>query len=355
MSSELALEASTTRAATGGWIRSRGFDLTFFIFSPLLGFAIGASIAFQDVDLLLLSAVNFLIGVPHYFASFGFFGDGENRAHARQRRLVFFAVPAGIFVGVTAAYATGQQNWIHALIFAWNIYHVGSQSAGIVALYRKLSGGRHEERLWCQRMIVCANGAMAFWALERFPPLYDLLVAVHARLPSLLCSLFFLGGLFFAAGYVRELRRRGFGLSPAEHASLATGLLLFTPFLWLPDATVATFAMLVGHFVQYLAIVWVLNGRKYAVRERSGPGERLLGAYGRSWRGVAIYMLVVGGLFACFEQGARQLQLYVVFMIAFNTLALTHFYVDGLIWAFRNPFIRRSVAPYLTLDANRLR
>jgi hypothetical protein len=357
MSNELALDdlPQERLASGGGWIHSRAFDLSFFLLSPLLGFALAASLPLHGVDLLVLSAANYLIGVPHYFASFAFFGDSENRAYARQRTLTFVGVPLLICVAVATLYLTRQQHWVHSVLFVWNVWHVASQSSGIVSLYRKLAGGRMEERPWAHRAIVSANATMAFWFLERFPPLWNLLVAVDPALPRLLRYASAAAALFFAIGYVRQVLRRGFGLSLAEAASLATALLLFTPFLWVEDANNATLSMLVGHFVQYLAIVWLLNHRKYASAPQQPAGQRLLAALGRSWRGVALYMLGAGALFALFEAGTRLLNVYVIFMVAFNALALTHFWLDGLIWAFRDPYIRRTVAPYLTVDAQRLR
>jgi hypothetical protein len=30
-----------------------------------------------------------------------------------------------------------------------------------------------------------------------------------------------------------------------------------------------------------------------------------------------------------------------------------HFYLDGLIWAFRKPFVRQALGPYVTLPSHR--
>jgi hypothetical protein len=37
-----------------------------------------------------------------------------------------------------------------------------------------------------------------------------------------------------------------------------------------------------------------------------------------------------------------------VYIIAWNALTLVHFYLDGLIWAFRQAFVRQTFGPYLT-------
>jgi hypothetical protein len=36
------------------------------------------------------------------------------------------------------------------------------------------------------------------------------------------------------------------------------------------------------------------------------------------------------------------------YVILWNALTLVHFYLDGLIWAFKQPFVRQSIGAYLT-------
>ena len=46
--------------------------------------------------------------------------------------------------------------------------------------------------------------------------------------------------------------------------------------------------------------------------------------------------------------------MYLSYIIVWNSLVLIHFYVDGLVWAFRNSFVRQTVGPYLVLESHRL-
>jgi hypothetical protein len=344
--------AHTTRHR--GWIESPAFDLLFFILSPLLGFAIAiAGLQYAALVPAFLFGGTYLVGVPHYLATFAFFMGDENRGYSKNFWFLFYAGPILIFLSVTALYLMNTAYLVHAVLFVWNIYHVATQSAGILSLYRRLGGGVDAERVWAHRAILFTNAAMAFWYLDRFPPLWDVLVAVHGDLPDFVRFICLAAALACGVGYARKIRQRTFPLSIAEAAFLVSSLLLFTPYLWVANSNFATLAMLMGHYIQYLAIVWLLNRRKY--RPLSGSrSQRWLGRISESWGVLAVFMLVTGLVFYGLDKGSRMLQIYVVFMVMFNSLALAHFYLDGLIWAFKNPFIRRTVGPFLTLDAHRV-
>jgi hypothetical protein len=104
------------------------------------------------------------------------------------------------------------------------------------------------------------------------------------------------------------------------------------------DANLATLGMLVGHFVQYLGIVWLVNGRKLA----DGTGSLGQRAISRLWRDPWVLLP------ALIAAGALFLVLQINLVAATITLALLHFYLDGLFWAFKRPEVRLAIAPYLT-------
>jgi hypothetical protein len=104
--------------------------------------------------------------------------------------------------------------------------------------------------------------------------------------------------------------------------------------------------MLMGHFLQYLGIVWLLNRRKYALAEGSGH-QRLLSAISTKTPLLVGSLVSVGLLFYGMRVSADFLRISLSYTIIWNSLSLVHFYLDGFLWAFRNPFVRGSVAPYL--------
>jgi len=342
-------------AQNPGWIHAPGFDLAFLLLPPLAGLAAALlAVQYTGAQPAVIFAGAYLLGIPHYLASFAFYCGDDNRAHARQHWPLFYAAPVAICAGVAAFYALAAAAIVHALLFVWNVYHVASQSSGVLSLYRRLAGGGQGERRLAHGTILFANAAMAMWAVERFAPLRDPLVALHPLLPQALLAACLALALGFGIAYARELRRRRFPLSMPERVSLASAILLFTPYLWISDPDFATLTMLMGHFIQYLALVWLLNRRKYGAQGGS-RAQRWLARLSGSWTAPAAFIAASGTLFFLLERGSQALGAYLVFMVAFNSLALVHFYLDGLIWAFRSPYIRRTVGPFLTLDASRLR
>ena len=107
--------------------------------------------------------------------------------------------------------------------------------------------------------------------------------------------------------------------------------------------------MLMGHFIQYLAIVWLLNHRKYAGMSGTRH-QRLLGWLSTNPRTVLLWILVVGAAFYTADKLTQAAGIGMAYVIAWNAMSLVHFYVDGLVWAFKQPYVRSSIGPYLTPD-----
>jgi hypothetical protein len=329
-----------------GWIQSPGYDLLLFTLSPVAGLLV----IWADLRLpggaYVVAAATYLVAIPHYMSSFTFYLGDENLAHYRTRWVAFFVGPALIIAGVVGLRLLGVHRPVQSTLFVWNVWHVALQSAGILSIYRRLNGGDPRERPAAHLTILAANATMAFWAVDRYPPLYELLHAVHPLAPWVLRG----AALPVAAGafgvLVYRLAKRSRPVSVAELAFLTTSLLLFHPYLWVQDANLATFGMLMGHFIQYLAIVWLLNRRKYAGAGGS-TRQRVLGLV--SGRGTLLIGVIVGTGVAFYlaNEVTVALGIPMAYVIAWNALTLVHFYVDGLVWAFRRPFVRTSVGPYL--------
>jgi hypothetical protein len=126
---------------------------------------------------------------------------------------------------------------------------------------------------------------------------------------------------------------------------------LFHPYLWIPDSARVTFAMLLPHYVQYLALVWLLHRRKFRAATGS-TAQALLGRLSAGTLPLLAALASVGlGFFALKELMALSGQV-ALFESAYLLLAFVHFYVDGLFWAFRDPHVRRSIGPYLVPRAS---
>jgi hypothetical protein len=335
-----------------GWIESRAYDLALFTLSPLAGLLI---VALQRMTKLGTAAgvlAVYFVGIPHYLSTFTFYLGDQNRDHYRLRWAAFFLGPLIIFGFVLALRVFDVAGVVQSVIFTWNIYHVSLQSAGFLSLYRRLNGGVQEEKRWAHLMILSVNATMAFWFLRYFPPLYDLLIRVHPAAPIALRFTCLAIALVAGSGYAYHLRRRLRPVSAPEQAFLISSLLLFHPYLWLQDYVLATIAMLMGHFIQYLGIVWLLNRRKYGQQTAGSRAQQWLVKLSSQPRLLLTSLLLLGGAFLFIDRGSRLVGMYLTYTIVWNSLVLIHFYVDGLVWAFKDRFVRDTVGSYLVLESH---
>jgi hypothetical protein len=338
--------AAPPRREPNRWIHGARFDLAFFILSPLSGVAVVLAALYLHQGLHVLAAATYLVAIPHYLSTFTFYLGDDNRAHYRTRWLAFFLGPLLILGGVLGLRLAGAYPLVLCAMFLWNIYHVALQSAGILSIYRRLNGGPQSEKRTTHLAILLVSAAAALWHVERFAPLFELLASVDPRVPWLLsrCLAMLGAGALARLGFMLWQREKA--LSLPESGFLATSLLLFHPYLWVEDSNLATLAMLMGHFLQYLAIVWLLHRRKYDGLAGSAA-QRLLGWVARRTPVVLVALAGSGVVIYLVEKTARALGAPFAYLVFWNALTLIHFYLDGLIWAFRNPFVRESLGAYL--------
>jgi hypothetical protein len=338
---------STVRShAARGWIQSPAYDLALFVLSPVAGTLAVLWALNLPGGAAVIAVVTFLLAIPHYMSSFSFFLGDENRQYYHRHAALFYGGPLAIAGTVLLLRGSGAHTPVLVTMFVWNIYHVSQQSHGILSIYRRLNSGPTAERAVARVAILSVNATMAFWHVGRFEPLYRVLAAVHPVLPWALpaITLPVAASALGVLGY--RMLQRAQGISLPEGAFLATSLLLFHPYLWVADAGLATMGMLVGHFIQYLAIVWLLNHRKYTTAAGS-TAQRVLAHMSANPRTVAATVVGIGFAIFLGERATAWLGAPMVYIIAWNALSLIHFYLDGLVWAFRNPFVRNSIGPYL--------
>ncbi|MGB7848166.1 MAG: hypothetical protein WBL63_21325, partial [Candidatus Acidiferrum sp.] len=151
--------------------------------------------------------------------------------------------------------------------------------------------------------------------------------------------------------YFNSLRQRAKPMRTPELTFVLSSLLLFHPYLWVRDLNLATAGMLMGHYLQYLGIVWLLNRRKYSTPEGSGR-QRMLSSISTRTPLLLLALVSVGLVFFVADRGSSWLGIRMSYVILWNSLALVHFYLDGLIWAFKDPFVRQSIGPFLTPESH---
>ncbi len=332
----------------GSWIQSPVYDVLLFSLAPVIGLMLVLIVLHSPLGRTAGLLVSLFLIFPHYVSSFSFYLGDENWRYFRTHWVLYFLGPVLILLSVIALRVTDQRTLIGAIIIIWNVYHVSQQSAGILSVYRRLNGGCSQEKFWARGTFLFTNATMAFWFMERTPVVHDIVLWIHVSAVEPVPFVLLAGAVFCGLRFVLALSRRPNGVSLPEKCFISSSLLLFHPFIWVEDSGLATLAMLSGHVVQYLAFIWLLNRRKYA--GTSGDAslkQRCLGQLSSSNIALVCFCVVVGLIFGILDKGSRMMGNVLPYWIIANTVALSHFYVDGLVWAFRKPFVARTVGPYL--------
>ena len=236
---------------------------------------------------------------------------------------------------------------VQVVVYVWNVYHVGRQSCGIQSIYRMNAGVKDPAvRAAVNPAIMWTSAAMAFWSVDTHPPLHSLRTMVWDGVPR---AVFVLLAVLAFVSLIRladQLRRRFRSSEPPqapEMMFLGTSLLLFHPYLWIADSNMATLGMLLGHFIQYLAIVGLVHGRMFAALAALGS-RTLRTRVSTSLPLLLVVLVSIGGLALTFNVGSRLLDVVpaqVLYSGGFLSIALVHFYLDGLFWAMRRPVASR--------------
>jgi hypothetical protein len=299
-------------------------------------------------------AAVYFVAIPHYLSTFTFYLGDDQLAYYKTRWVAFFVGPfvccavvmATILSKHAAIFQTGQ--------FTWNVYHVALQSAGILSLYRGLNDGPARERRVAKVAILSVGASMAFYRPERFAAVHDTLSALHRALPGLISPVAAAVAAVSLAMLAHAVARRPRPIALPEGVFLATSLLLFHPYLWVENTELATLGMLMGHFVQYLAVVWLLHHRKYGWRSSGSLAQRLLESASRSGPRIVGVLVACGLLVFVIDRSARLAGIPGAYQAFWNVIVIMHFYLDGLIWTFRRPYVRESIGSYLVLDDHRV-
>lgn len=335
-----------------GWIESPAYDLGLLIL-PLLSGPVFCALALRApaYQEALVASIIFVLGMPHYLSSYTFYLDDANRTYYRTRAAAFYLGPV-IIVLLLAVCQLFRVAWlVGGVVIAWNAYHVARQSNGILAIYRHLGSGDHVgERRSANLALLGLNTGVVALALARHSAA-DAPFAAPGVLLGGASALLAMGAGMLGV-LIRRMATRALRPAPVEWIFLGASVLLFSPYLLVADLTLATQAMLAGHFVQYLGLIWLLNRRKY----RTGTGSRAQRALVRLSQSLGGLLVACGVVatasflfyWVTWGHGARGLHAFVIW-----TVVLLHFYVDGLCWALRHPQIRGGIAQFLLLSDRR--
>jgi hypothetical protein len=346
---------ATSAVSPTGWIHSAAYDVSLLLLAPLVGVPLMLAMPAVPSTLGLVACA--LLGFPHYLSTFTFYFWDENREHHRRRWGAYFAGPVALAAAFLTIFFLDRPAFLWpAALFFWNAVHVSRQSSGLVSIYRHRAGVRDvDAQVPAADAILLVSLWLSLANIETHTRVFLLLTAVDPELLRFVRMALGIAAIAALARLAVSLSRRtarGAGLRAPELLALLCGLTLFHPYLWVADSAKATLGMLVGHFLQYLALVWLVQRRR-AEASSAVPRKPALHALSSDLRVlVPVFVLAGAGMIGAFLTSTR-LGFAGYYQALFLTLVFLHFYLDGLFWAFKDPHVRTSLGPYLSAPTGR--
>jgi hypothetical protein len=328
------------------YIVSPVFDWVFFLLSPALCLVLGVAVS----NSWLVLDTHALNGQQDSLA--GFFMQMMIQAHLVAvvfrshanpsiRGLYpyrFYVVPVVLYLAIIAS------PWIAvaATVVAtfWDVWHSGAQTFGFARIYERNHGTPPElgRRLdfWLNQVLYAGPilaGATLMDHVDSFDDFNKVGDALFGSVPAriegvrgdlsiVVISVIVAFLVFYVASYVR-LARRGWKPSWIKVWLLvSTGAVSI--YSWGFNSWGQAFLIMnLFHAVQYIALVWAMEGKRISALFRMPDRRRLA---------LVIYLaLVLGYGFACLTFDASLLYLWAATIV----ISLMHFWYDAFVWSVR--------------------
>jgi len=126
-----------------------------------------------------------------------------------------------------------------------------------------------------------------------------------------------------------------------------TGITIYIPILFFKDLGTATAVGVGMHWCQYLAIIWSSRIRKKQINYKSFFSYKIFPEISRLIF-IVFYSLLMSGLsvYGMPKQTEGEVNFSFIYLIPIM-FQLFHFYIDGYIWRFSDPHIKKNILPYL--------
>ncbi len=322
------------------------FDWVFFLGSPMLSLALGILVSnswLTDEPRALGGETDTLVGfftgtVIHAHLVAVVFRSHGNPAIRRLYPLRFFVVPLLLYAAIVLSPWIAVASTVVATF--WDVWHSGAQTFGFARIYDRNYGtppelGRRMD-FWLNQVLYAGPilaGATLMDHVHSFDNFQSIGDAVFSSVPArveghaaiLTWIVLGAGGAFLVA-YVAvywRLAQRGY-----RPPWLKVWLLASTGFVsiysWGFNSWGTAFLIMnLFHAVQYLALVWAMEGKRIAASMRMPSRPRLV---------LAVYL---GGVLAYgFGVQALDADLTVLWAITM-VVSLMHFWYDAFVWSVR--------------------
>lgn len=335
------------------YIVSGAYDWAFLLLPPVLALIAGIALSGTSVadDEIIVwgqegtyTSIFVQVVIQAHLVAVLFRSHG-NPSVLRRFPLRFTVVPVALYLAILSS------DWVlvsaSVLATFWDVYHSGLQTFGLARIYDRNAGndpalGRRLD-WWLNHLLyagpILAGATMLdhFEDFEQFDDVgatffSDIPVLMTAHQGALAWALIGAGSAFlgyYVVAYWR-LAKRGYRVSALKVYLLAsTGLCsLYT---WgFNSWGEAFFIMNLFHAVQYLALVWAMEGRRLG---RSLGLSRRRGGMLLAWVGFLALTIGYGMWSHWLDAGIRTL--WAITLV----VSLAHFWYDGFIWSVRSKHV----------------
>lgn len=323
------------------------YDWLFFLGSPLLALCLGILVSdtWLVTDEWMLASeddtlVGFFIGtIIHAHLVAVFFRSHGNRDIRTRYPLRFFVVPVVLWLAIVAS------PWLAAACTVvatfWDVWHSGAQTFGFARIYERNCGTPPElgRRLdyWLHQVLyagpILAGATMmdhvgSFSNFEKVGDAFFSTVPAHAEGNAryLTYAMVAVGAVVIVTYVVTYWRfaRAGDWKPPWPKLWLVGSTAFVSIYSWGFNSWGQAFLIMnLFHGVQYLALVWAMEGKRIATTMRLPSHPRLV---------LAIYL---GGVLI-YGLGVQALDSSITTLWAITmVVSLMHFWYDAFVWSVR--------------------
>ena len=319
-------------------LKNKKFEILFLIFPfwiPLLYF--GLINAFPSSRIQIFTLFVLILGETHFAATWLFFTLPANREWSRRNWKTIYMLPIIILIPYFC-FSFAFPNYGAVLGSIFSSVHVTRQSIGVIRLYRSKRNGFEEKSIYFFSAIFIIIGGLRFIApnhLNGLLNISNLQINFFVKVLCIICTLVVIQ--IFLKTQSLELK-----------LATVTGILLYSPYLVVSDASDAV-AMGVGmHWCQYLTLIYKIYLDSKSKNSVDIQDERYFAKKVNS-RFIKILFISIYAIFTT----SIITKLGTTFQWKASVLALPlslqafHYYLDAFIWKFSDPDIRVNIGSRL--------
>lgn len=286
-------------------------------------------INFPSLSKLILALSLFLFAETHFASTWIFFFDKNNWQWIKENYYEIILIPLFGVLIFSVIWNINYQSilLLHYLASGW---HVTRQSIGIL----KLSDYNSKLKI---SLIYIFSGIFLSIGLTKPGLLSGLIDPLQFNI-----IVFLIIAIYLFFNFSNSKLKENIDI----FTPLLTGILIYVPLLFIKDLASALAIGVGMHWIQYLALIWTIKLRKENINfkeplfslKKIFPSILFIFCYS-----FTMTYFTLNGLSSIDSINKKISVLYFIPIL----FQLFHFYIDGFIWKFSDPHIKKNILPYI--------